>query len=190
MGGWNGGWWEIGGRVDWRVVGGSWDGWGLPWGSSRVATGISGTGSYFIASEKSGLFSSCKGPVGIPLESLPGNSGSLSCCLREVKSPFKLQGRARECSGVMAGESGLNSHGRGNLKVFLELRQEVWVSSSCHRDLREPLMLSLGSQESFRVVRGLSRFLSSWCGRLGPHLELRRETQCSSSVLTGILGSL
>ena len=105
---------------------------------------------------------------------------SLSCCLREVKSPFELQGCARECSGVTAGESGLNLHGRGNLKVFLELRQEVWVPSSYHGDLREPLMLSLGSQESFRVVRGLLGFLSSWCRRLGPHLDLRRETQGSS----------
>ena len=77
----------------------------------------------------------------------------------------------------MAGESGLNSHGRGNLKVFLELGQEVWVISSCHGDLREPLMLSLGSQESFQVVRGLLGFLSSWCRRLSLHLDLRLETQ-------------
>ena len=105
-----------------------------------------------------------------------GNSESLSCCLRKVKSPFKLRGRARECSGVTRGGSGLISHGRGNVHVFLELRQEEWVPSSCHRDLREPLMLSLGSQESVRVVRGLSGFLSSWYRELGPHLELRRET--------------
>ena len=92
-----------------------------------------------------------------------GRSGSLLCCLREVKSQFELRVRAQECSGFTAGESGLNSHGKGNLKVFLKLRQEVWVPSSCHGDLREPLMLSLRSQESFRVVRGLSGFLSSWC---------------------------
>ena len=91
------------------------------------------------------------------------SSGSVACCLREVKSLFELRGQALEYSGVMAGESGLNSHGRGNLKVFLELWQEVWVPSSCHGDLREPLMLSLGSQESFQVVRGLPAFLSSWC---------------------------
>ena len=106
-----------------------------------------------------------------------GRSGSLSCCLREVKSPFQFRSRVRECSGFMAGESGLNSHGRGNLKVFLELGQEVWVISSCHGDLREPLMLSLGSQESFQVVRGLLGFLSSWCRRLSLHLDLRLETQ-------------
>ena len=119
-----------------------------------------------------------------------GRSGSLLCCLREVKSQFELRVRAQECSGFTAGESGLNSHGRGNLKVFLELRQEVWVPSSCHGDLREPLMLSLRSQESFRVVRGLSGFLSSWCRRLGPHLQLRQETQGSSPALTAISASL
>ena len=129
----------------------------------------------------------------MPWDSSPGttgNSESLSCCLRKVKSPFKLRGRARECSGVTRGGSGLISHGRGNVHVFLELRQEEWVPSSCHRDLREPLMLSLGSQESFGVVRGLSGFLLSWCRRLGPHVELRRETQGSSPALTGISGSL
>ena len=51
-------------------------------------------------------------------------------------------------------------------------------------------MLSLGSQESVQVERGLSGFLSSWYRGLGPHLELRRETQGSSPALTGILGFL
>ena len=46
----------------------------------------------------------------------------------------------------------------------------------CHGDLRDPLMLFLGSQESFRVVRGLSGFLSSLCRQLGPHVELKQET--------------
>ena len=53
MGKWLGGWWEgsgkMNGRVEWRVVGGWirrwWEGWWLPWGSSQVAMGISGTGS-------------------------------------------------------------------------------------------------------------------------------------------------
>ena len=48
-----------------------------------------------------------------------GRSGSLLCCLREVKSPFELRVRARECSEFTAGESGLNSRGKVNLKVFL-----------------------------------------------------------------------
>ena len=71
----------------------------------------------------------------------------------------------------------------------LELRSEVWVPSSCHRELREPFILLLGSQESVRVVKGLSGFLSSWCRGLGPHLELRWETRGSPRVVMGILGS-
>ena len=37
-------------------------------------------------------------------EDTPTNSGSISCCLREVKSPFQLRGRAWDCSGVSAGD--------------------------------------------------------------------------------------
>ena len=64
------------------------------------------------------------------------------------------------------------------------------IPSSCHGDLREPLMLSLGSQESFQVVRGFSGFLLSWCRRLGPHLVLRGESPWVSRVETGNLGFL
>ena len=119
-----------------------------------------------------------------------GNLGSHSCCLRALKSPPELRGGVRGCSGVIAGESGLNLNGRGNLKVFLELRQEVWVPSSCDGDLREPIVLSLGSQEFLLVVRGLSGFLLSWCRGLRPHLRLRRKTQGSSPAWTWILGFL
>ena len=84
------------------------------------------------------------------------------------------------------------SHGRGIRTQFAwkgesqgvsRVVQAVWVTSRCHGDLREPLMLSLGSQESFRVVRSLSGFLSSWCGQLGPPLELRRVLPLSLFVL-------
>ena len=94
-----------------------------------------------------------------------------------LEVPFEFPGGVKKFFGVSAGKSGLNYHGRGDLKVFVELRQEVLVLSSCNRDLQEPLILSLASQESFRVVRSLSGFLSSWCRGLGLHLDLRRETQ-------------
>ena len=126
-------------------------------------------------------------------DSSPGttvNSGSLSSGLRKVKSAIELQGQSLESSAVTGWRSGLISHGRGNLYVFLELRLQVWVPLSCYRDLREPLMLSLGSQESVHVVRGISGFLSNWCRGLGLHLELRQETQDSSPALTGISGFL
>ena len=142
---------------------------------------------------------------------LRGESGSLSLPAagglvffsryhREIREPLMLSQESQvsirvgrvswECSGVTGGGSGLISHGRGTLHVFLELRSEVWVPSSCHRELREPFILLLGSQESVRVVKGLSGFLSSWCRGLGPHLELRWETQGSSPALTGNSGFL
>ena len=49
-------------------------------------------------------------------------------------------------------------------------------------------MVPMGSQESFRVVKGLSVFLWGLCKVRGPHLVLRWEPQISSPVLTRISG--
>ena len=68
--------------------------------------------------------------------------------------------------------------------------RKLWVPSSCDGDLRELLMVPMGSQESFQVVRSLSGFLWGWCNGRGPHLQLRREPQGSSPFLTLIAGSL
>ena len=162
------------------MVGGSWEDQGRG-GGCREAPCNGDLRDRLVLPQRSQVsFRVARGPSGFTLESLPGNSGNLSCCLGEVKSPFKLRGRARECSGFMAGESGLSSHGRGNLKVFLELPQEVWVPSSCHRDLREPLMLSLGSQESFTSCEGPLRV----------PLYLVQSTRASSRVEAGTSGFL
>ena len=61
--------------------------------------------------------------------------------------------------------------------------------SSCDGDLREPLGLPQGSQASFRVARGTAGFFLSRCCGMQPRLELRQETQGSSSVVIGIVGS-
>ena len=68
-------WWEGGGRV----LGRWWAGAGRIVGGVGFAVGLlslqgGSQGPACIASEKSGLFSSCEGPIRIPLESLPGNS--------------------------------------------------------------------------------------------------------------------
>ena len=52
--------------------------------------------------------------------------------------------------------------------------------------LRDPLVLPHKSQISMCVVMSLSGFLSSRSQGLVPHLELRREPQYSSPVLTWI----
>ena len=59
---------------------------------------------------------------------MTGNSGSLSCGPREVQSPFELRRRARHCSRVEAGKSGLKMRLSGNIEVFLELQQETLAS--------------------------------------------------------------
>ena len=50
-----------------------------------------------------------------------GNSGCLLCWPREVQSPFELQGGVQHCSRVTVGESGLKTHWRKNLEVFLRV---------------------------------------------------------------------
>ena len=52
------------------------------------------------------------------------------------------------------------------------------------------LGLSQASQASMQVARGHSKFLSSRCRVLDPHLEFRAERQCSSPVMTWISGFL
>ena len=47
----------------------------------------------------------------------------------------------------------------GVWRSFSSCGRKLWVPSSCDGDLRELLMVPMGSQESFRVVRGLSGFL-------------------------------
>ena len=49
-------------------------------------------------------------------------------------------------------------------------------------------MVPMGSQESFRVVRGLLGFLWGQCSGRGPHLQFKQGPQVSSPFLTWILG--
>ena len=76
----------------------------------------------------------------------------------------------------------------GISRSFPICSRKLWFPSSCDGDLREFLMVPMGSQESFGVVRALSGFLWGRCNGRGPHLQLRREPQGSSPVLTWISG--
>ena len=103
-----------------------------------------------------------------------GNSGSLSGCLKEVKCPFELQGGVRDCSGVSAGESGLNSQERGDFNVFLELR--VAAGNLGSFELRQ------GPDGASHLVFGKSGILLSCEGPLWIPLELVQGTRASSRV--------
>ena len=68
---------KVVGRVVGRYMGGWWEGGledgGRGGGCCRAPLELQrgSQGPACVASEKSGLFSSCEGPVGIPLKSLP-----------------------------------------------------------------------------------------------------------------------
>ena len=116
------------------------------------------------------------------------NSGSLSCCLREVQSPFEYEGEHEIALESWQGNRASIHVERGICRSFSSRGRKLWIHSSCDSDLWEPLMVPMGSQESFRVVKGLSVFLWGLCKVRGPHLVWRWEPQISSPVLTRISG--
>ena len=123
------------------------------------------------------------------LSSVDGYVGELPKLHQGRQVPFHLsRGNvvflSRHCFG-----KGPDLALRGESRGFSRVRAVgLGFLSSCDGDFRDPLVLPQKIQVSFRVARGRSEFLSSWCRGLGPHLELRRETQVSSSTLTGISG--
>ena len=127
-----------------------------------------------------------------------GSLGFLSSYDGEIREPLVLP-QGIPVPIPVAGERGIALQSwQGNQasirtegeisRSFLSCGRKFWVPSNCDGDIRELLMVPMGSQESFRVVRGLSGFLWGWCNGRGPHLQLRREPQGSSPVLTWILG--
>ena len=72
----------------------------------------------------------------------------------------------------------------GISRSFSSCGRKLWVPSSCDGDLRELLMVPMGSQVYCGVGRGLSGLHWVWCNGRGPHLKLRWEPQDSSPVLT------
>ena len=142
VGGWNGGCWEDSGKVmgGWwedggRVVGGSWEGAG--WGGVPLELQRGSQGPARVASEKSGLFSSCERRVRIPLKSLPCVIGP---CLE-----FSWE---TQCSSPAA--TGIS----GFLSRF-------------NKGVRPRLVLRHGTLHFSRVVKGLSGHQSSSGGKLG-----------------------
>ena len=66
-------------------------------------------GPHLAMSGESRGFSGAAVPVWGFSQGTTGSSGSLSCGVREVKSPYEWRGGARHCSRVMVVESGLNT---------------------------------------------------------------------------------
>ena len=114
---------------------------------------------------------------------MTGNSGSLWCGPREVQSPFGLQGGVQHCSKSQQGNQASRRIEGGITSSFSRCSRKPWVPSTCDSDLRELLMVPMGSHEYCGVGRGLSRLHWVWCNGRGPHPDLRQEPQVSSPVL-------
>ena len=114
--------------------------WREAWGSFQVATGNSGPqGPAPVASEKSGLFSSCEGHVGILLESLLvnravsrvqlGNSVFFSSGDRDLGLFIKVQLGSQASSGVKAWNSAFLSSCPRGVRAPVEFRRGIWAIS-------------------------------------------------------------
>ena len=107
------------------------------WCFSRVATGISGTGSGCLREVRS-LFE-CEGPVRIPLELLPvnravsrvqlGNSVFLSSGNRDLGLPVKVVLGSQVSSGVEAWNSAFLSSCQRGVRSPVEFSWAIWALS-------------------------------------------------------------
>ena len=134
VGRWIGGWWEIGGRVVGVWNGGWWEGsergGGCRGAPLELPRGSQGPAR--VASEKSGPFSRCQGPVGILLESLPvnravsrvqsGNSVFFSGGDRDLGPPIKVQQGSQASLGVEAWNSAFLSSCQRAVRPLVEFR--------------------------------------------------------------------
>lgn len=73
----------------------------------------------------------------------------------------------------------------GRISCFSQVAAGAVVSSICDGATGNSLMLPLGSQVSFRAVRGAEGLLASHCWGIRPHLALRGESHGVSRVGEG-----
>ena len=98
-----------------------------------------------------------------------------------------LQGSGGKVGFLLRCCNGKGPHlaGRGDSPGFSRVAAvNLGFISTYNGNLRDPPVLPQENEVSMRVARGLSRFFSSRCRGLGPHLDLRQEPQDSSPVLT------
>ena len=73
---------------------------------------------------------------------------------------------------------------------FSNCDRNPWIPLTCAGDLRELLRMLMAIQEYCAVLRGFLGVHWVWCNGRGPHLELRREPQGPSPLLTSTQMSL
>ena len=100
-------------------------------------------------------FSRTVAPVWVFSRGTTGNSGSLLCCTREVRSPFELRWGAWHCSRVIVGDQASRRVEERLSRYFSICGRRPWVPSTCASDLRELLKVPMKSQGYCGVGRGL-----------------------------------
>ena len=135
-------------------------------------------------------FLSCGWALSVPLEWRRVCWGT-SCVASRVSRTLSRLKREGGISLQTPQRKGPNLALKGESPGFSRvLAGNLWFLLSYNGDMRDPLVFPQESQASMRVERGLSRFLSSRCRVLGPHLEVKPEAQCSPPVLTWNSGFL
>ena len=153
---------------------------------------------------KPGLFLSCAGTLGVPLEwygylgellELPqecpkpfrgsrGKVGFLSRCCSGKGPYLALRGESPGSSRDSAGKLGFLSSYEGDLRDLLVGSQESRLHASCQGPLGIPLQSMPGLRSSSGVEAGTSGFLSSADMDLRVSLEYPKGSQASSLVET------
>ena len=125
-------------------------------------------------------FSPAAAPVSDFSRGTTGSSESLSCGARDVRSPCVWWRGVRDCSRVIVGESGLKTHWRRTLEVFLGLQQGTLGSLDL---CRWPQATSKGASEK-------SGTLWIWEGPFVTQLGLVQSKRASSRMEAGTSGVL
>ena len=96
-----------------------------------------------------------------------------------------------ECGIALEPQQGnqASRHVKGGIwRSFSSCSRKSWVPLTCDGDFSELLMMLVGTQEYCGFASGLSGLHWGRCNERGLHLELRREPQVSSPVLTWVSG--
>ena len=119
---------------------------------------------------KKGLFLSCGGTLGVPLECRRGRRRTSSVELRVSRTLSRLK-KEGGLSLEMTQQKKASSHVEGRISCFnSSCGRKLWFHLELQWGPLGPLVLPQENPVSMRVARGLLGFLSSLCWVLGPHL--------------------
>ena len=109
------------------------------------------------------FFLSCGGKFGVSLELRLGTQGASHVAPEKSSLHSTCNGERGIALGSRQGNRASIGRKGGLSGSFSCCGRKLWGPSSCDSDFRELLMVPMGSQESFPVVRALLGFLWGQC---------------------------